>query len=38
MAKDYITRAEYAADLNKEDHMIRIENKLDIFIQEFSKR
>ena len=39
MAKDYITRSEYAADLNKlEDHMIRIEKKLDVFIQQFSKR
>ena len=39
MAKDYVSRAEYISDQNKlEEHMIRIENKLDAFIQEFSKR
>ena len=39
LAKDYISRAEYHSDQNKlEEHMIRIENKLDVFIQEFSKR
>ena len=39
LAKDYISRSEYHSDQNKlEEHMIRIENKLDVFIQEFSKR
>ena len=39
LAKDYISRTEYHADQSKlEEHMIRIENKLDVFIQEFSKR
>jgi len=39
IAKDYISRQEYVADQSKlEEHMIRIENKLDRFIQEFSKR
>ena len=39
LAKDYISRNEYHSDQNKlEEHMIRIENKLDVFIQEFSKR
>ena len=39
IAKEYITRSEYSSDLNKlEEHMIRIENKLDVFIQEFTRR
>lgn len=39
LAKDYITRDEYLSNQSKlEEHMIRIENKLDVFIQEFSKR
>ena len=39
LAKDYISRSEYSSDQSKlEEHMIRIENKLDVFIQEFSKR
>ena len=39
LAKDYITREEYLNNQSKlEEHMIRIENKLDVFIQEFSKR
>ena len=39
MAKDYVSRTEYAADQSKlEEHMIRIENKLDTFIQQFSTR
>ena len=39
LAKEYISRSEYASDQSKlEEHMIRIENKLDVFIQQFSKR
>jgi len=39
LAKDYVSRAEYAADQSKlEEHMIRIENKLDTFISQFSAR
>ena len=39
LAKDYISREEYLSNQSKlEEHMIRIENKLDVFIQEFSKR
>jgi len=39
MAKDYVSRSEYAADQSKlEEHMIRIENKLDTFISQFSTR
>lgn len=39
MAKDYVSRSEYAADQGKlEEHMIRIENKLDTFIRQFSTR
>lgn len=39
LARDYVTHANYQADQQKlEEHMIRIENKLDTFIQQFSKR
>jgi hypothetical protein len=39
IAKDYVSRSEYVADQSKlEEHMIRIENKLDTFIQQFSTR
>ena len=39
VAKDYVSRTEYVADQSKlEEHMIRIENKLDTFIQQFSTR
>ena len=39
LAKDYVSRPEYLADQSKlEEHMIRIENKLDTFIQQFSTR
>ena len=39
MATDYVSKAEHNATLNElKEHMIRIENKLDVFIREFSKR
>lgn len=39
LVKEYVSRAEYVTDQSKlEEHMIRIENKLDTFIQQFSTR
>ena len=39
LARDYVPRSEFVMSQTKlEEHMIRIENKLDVFIQEFSKR
>ena len=39
MTRDFVNRQEYIVDQGKlEEHMIRIERKLDVFIQEFSKR
>ena len=39
LVKEYVSRSEYIADQSKlEEHMIRIENKLDTFIQQFSTR
>ena len=39
LARDYVTRSEFMANQTKiEEHMIRIEKKLDVFIQEYSKR
>lgn len=39
IARNYVNRSEYIADQNKlSEQMVRIENKLDMFIAEFSKR
>lgn len=39
IARNYVNRAEYITDQNKlSEQMVRIENKLDMFIAEFSKR
>ena len=38
MAKDYVSRDAYVADQGKlEEHMIRIENKLDAFIRAYPR-
>jgi len=39
IARNYVNRSEYITDQNKlSEQMVRIENKLDMFIAEFSKR
>ena len=39
LVRHYVPRNEFIASQTKiEEHMIRIEQKLDVFIQEYSKR
>ena len=38
LARDYVNRSDYANDQGKlEEHMIRIENKLDAFIRSYPR-